>query len=471
MTALSGTSLWFPDLVARWYDDFSASAHHGQHDLWRKGPNVLSDWLKDFVADPHLAAGEMDSWIARGTHGTEPERRYRALQVASAAIEDVGFQVEVRNDAKSWRSLQRHWQHTGNLLREREGLLLPIEKRNYPWVWRSNPPLHTYQSHRVDFGSFGRWKPSSHPELAGLKVHVTVLPRNMVPVESLERQLKVAVIPLVPSTAEFEWHQTQLLGVPSFRVALRNPGPIEDAALTALRTAADASCDLVVFPELCLTTTMQTAIGQALFTNPKRYPWLVVAGSAPTPAPDGLDVLHNRAVVFSGKGQQVLQYHKLHRYEMKRRDQDRYGLADVFGEISRIEDIAVDPLEIEVLDTPVGRIAVVICEDLSAIDLLEPLVSSLGIDWLLAPVLDGSQTAERWTARYGTRYAEQGAALVVATSLGLVSQHCKFEAERARSIAAGVGLVVRPALFDAPRFAILTSDNQVQPAVIDLVEG
>jgi predicted amidohydrolase len=470
MTALSDTSLWFPDLVARWYDDFSASFPHGKVDLWHKsGPKIFSDWQADFLTDPHNAAGRLNSWIVSGTEGTEPWRRYRALEASSDAIADVGFEVEARNDAKSWRSLQRHWRTTGNLLRKAEGLLLPVEKRVYPWVWRSNPLSHTLQSHRADFPSFVRWKPAAHPELAGLKIRVNVLSREMVPTESLKRQLKVAVVPLIPTTDQFEWSRTELLGVPSFRVALKNQESIANAALSALSSAANVRCDILVFPELCLTTAMQKAIGDWLYANSKGYPWLVVAGSAPTPTRDGSGDLHNRAIVFNGVGWPLMQYHKLHRYEMSRREQDRYGLADVFGEIARIEDIAVDPLEIGVLDTQVGRMAVVICEDLSAVELLEPLVSGLGLDWLLAPVLDGSQTHERWTARFGRRYAERGSALVVATSLGLVSKHCQSEAAKGNPIPAGVGLVVRPTLFGA-QLKILTSADHAQPAVTDLVE-
>jgi predicted amidohydrolase len=475
MAALRGTSPWFPDLVARWYDDFAASTPFGQADLWRRTGSVVDvdSWLADFIADPHRAAGKMDSWIAKASSQKEPERRYRALQVASAAIAEVGFQVDARNDAQSWKELQRHWRGTGNLLREAEGLLLPVEKRPYPWVWRSNPLQHAYESHRADFGAFARWMPSSHPGLAGLKVRVVVLPRSMVPIESLERQLKVAVVPLVPSTSDFQWRQTELDGIPAFRVALHDPGPIGEAALAALRRAADENCDVLVFPELCLTPAIQAAIGNGLFKNPKRYPWLVVAGSAPAPAPDApdgpdMDSLHNRAIVFDGKGQEVLRYHKLHRYEMSRREQDRYGIADVCEEINRLEDIEVAPFVLGVLDTPVGRMGVAICEDLSAVELLEPLVSGLGLDWLLAPVLDGAQTRDRWTARFGRRYAERGAALVVATSLSLVSRHCDFAAGGGRPMPPGVGLVVRPTLFKS-RLNVLSSDHHAQPAVINLV--
>jgi predicted amidohydrolase len=475
MTALGSEASWFPDIVARWYDEYSAGAHD-QDDYWRGSPTIVSSWLNDFIADPHRAASRLDSWVARAHPGKEQERRYRALQVASAAIAEVGFQIEARNDAKAWRSLQHHRLSSGNLLRHVQGLLLPVEKKVYPWFWRSNPLLHAYRSHRSHFDSFVRWDPSRHPEFAGLKIRVTVLPRSLVPCESLERQLKVAIVPLVPSTADFEWHPTETAGRPSFRVSLRDPGPIITAALEALKKAAAASCDIVVFPELCLTPEAQKEIGAGLFANPKKYPWLVVAGSAPTPAPAQPGAFHNRAIVFNGQGCDVLQHHKLHRYEISRREQDRYGLADVFDEIDRLEDIAVAPFELEVLDTAIGRIAVVICEDLSAVELLEPLVSELGLDWLLAPVLDGSQTRQRWTARLGERYAERGTALVVATSLGLVSQHCRFEAEKVppNPIAPHVGLVVRPTLHGAQIDSLPPADGppplyHAEPVVIDLV--
>jgi predicted amidohydrolase len=154
--------------------------------------------------------------------------------------------------------------------------------------------------------------------------------------------------------------------------------------------------------------------------------------------------LHNRAIVFDAEGREVFRYNKLHPYRMSEAELGRYGLPHVFNGVARTEDITTLPLWAGVADTPMGRIAVVICEDLANIDFYLPVVKTLAIDWLLVPVLDGAQIDGRWTARKAAAYAEYGTSIVVVTSRSLVEAHRRFEASQGRTVPApGVALIAR----------------------------
>jgi hypothetical protein len=98
-------------------------------------------------------------------------------------------------------------------------------------------------------------------------------------------------------------------------------------------------------------------------------------------------------------------------------------------------------------------------------DFVKPLVVKFGLDWLFVPVLDGCQMKHRWTAKFGGKYADYGACVVVATSLSLAQEH--LVSLGAASGPPGVGTVVIPALWPDP-VKILKSDKHDTPEHIDL---
>jgi predicted amidohydrolase len=149
-------------------------------------------------------------------------------------------------------------------------------------------------------------------------------------------------------------------------------------------------------------------------------------------------------VVFDSSGEVLFQYNKLHPYKMSVREQTRYSLGDALAQVSRTEDMLPEPQVFYVAETPVGRIGVMICEDLSNAYRYLPIVHSLALDWLFVPVLDGVQTAERWTAESARVYSREGTTVVVATSLSLVEQHMLQLVAQQPISQRGVGLVVRP---------------------------
>jgi predicted amidohydrolase len=455
---------WFPDYVAQWYDEFCTNEPYADLDQWRlNGTTLIDTWKPMLVKDPHSAAVRLDEFIRSGSYRdlSNHERRFHALTIASSVINEMGFRRVKRSGGSPWKMLRKHWQRNGNLLRDIPGYLLPREPPlEYPWSWNYSPQGHSVESY---FRDVVRWDPSKH---LNYTIRVSVLPVNTVPVPSLDGPLRIAVVPLVESIKDFHLDiDDDNPDFARFSMSLKSPEVIGVAALKALDSCAEQKCDIVVFPELCLTPQIQESLGERLRTLGK-YPWLVVAGSARTPVPGDSGTAHyNQAVVFGSQGKQLLSHHKLHRYSMDYEQQDRYGVLEALKEVNRTEDMEVKPYEIEVIETPIGRLAILICEDLVVETMVDPLVIKLGLDWLLVPVLDGCQTGTRWPAKFGLKYADRGACVVVATSLSLVQQH--MLSMRAAPLLPGVGLVVVPGLIK-DRVKILESSRHDEPAFWDL---
>ncbi len=447
---------WLPDFIARWYDDFRLGFPFDELDDWEACSNkALNYYRQRLCQDPNTAALELDNFIQTGNYQTLEERRFRALRLASDVFHEMGFRNRRIAGGEGWAFLRTHWLRNGNLLRDGDGLLLPREHYPYDWSWNIDPSAHTPEG---CFDGFARWSPHDNPNL---KLRSSVLTFTSVP--GIDKTLRIAVVPLIDSMTDLQFiPDDSNPNSPKFRVT---PLPtVEASALLALERSADAECDIVLFPELCLTPAAQGAIGKQLLRQARTRPWLVVAGSAATPVGGGSTGHHNRSLVFDNQGRIVLSHHKMHRFTMDVPQQDRYSICGALGGVDRIEDMQITPIEMEILDTHAGRLAVLICEDLSVPTFVEPLIAKLGLDWLLVPVLDGCQRPGRWTERYGNRYAGMGAAVVVATSLSMARQHLESQGITGNP---GIGLIVVPTR-NGPTANTIACVSHDQPTYFDL---
>lgn len=416
---------------------------------------------------PHSAAAELDQFIKDGIYLSEEERRYHALLTSAEVFNARGFRwrgYRGEPGAEEWESIRRHWRLNGNLIKDKdiEGYLLPMEVMSYQWAWKYDPAPHTPESY---FKDFVRWRPSDHPNHPNYNIKVSVIKDSRTLSRWEDRGLRIAVVPLVASVDDFNLDISgDDIALPVFSMSLKDPKAILRAALNAIEASAAEGCDIVIFPELCLTPDIQESLRKEIHALPGEYPWLVVAGSARTPVAAGPEgAYYNQSLVYDNDGLRILTHHKRYHYSMSVTEQERYGLLEAFGHVDRREDMYVEPFELEILDTDIGRLAILICEDLSVEDFVKPLVVKFGLNWLFVPVLDGCQMPDRWTARLGLNYARFGAGVVVATSLSLAQQHLHSLPDPTGH--PGVGTIVVPFEYSV---RILKSSAHDLPVFIDL---
>lgn len=454
---------WFPDYVARWYDEFRVALPYPDSVIanWTRNSTATIRTYKERLIDqPHSTAVELDEFVKSGTSMlSAPERRYHALLCAAEVFRSVGVRRVRLAGGEEWHLLRRHWQENGNLLSDDvKGYLLPMEPRPHRWAWRYKPQRRTEEDY---FKEFVRWRCEDSPNYT---IKVSVIPETYVWSGWPNNRLRIGVVPLVGSVEDFDvrfWGED--VGTPCFSMSVKDSAAVRDDALRALEASAKDGCDIVVFPELCLTPEIQESLRERLVTLGD-YPWLVIAGSARTPVDKGGVTAHyNQALAFDQSGKQKLAHHKQYQYSMTVGEQKRYGLLEAFGQLERMEDMEVEPFELEILDTDIGRIAVLICEDLSVTHVVERLVIKFGLNWLFVPVLDGCQKPDRWTAHFGRQYAKSGTCVVVATSLSLARQDLSSAGTPGPP---GVGTVVIPQKRGSP-VTILASDEHDKPVYVD----
>jgi predicted amidohydrolase len=192
----------------------------------------------------------------------------------------------------------------------------------------------------------------------------------------------------------------------------------------ALRYLAECNCQIVLFPEMVVPDPVLVRLKNVLFELDrlgKLRPSLIMAGtfsrivtnhSAATP--------FNVAVGLNGRGEELWRQRKLQPYDMKRHEQERFGLDKLFNSESCRENIEFVPRRLRFVDSrQTGlRIATLICEDATR-DPGLGLVKDLQANLILTPVMAGPITNDCGFTALDSVVQNHDAVFVVANSGGL----------------------------------------------------
>jgi predicted amidohydrolase len=190
-----------------------------------------------------------------------------------------------------------------------------------------------------------------------------------------------------------------------------------------------------VFPELVVTSKVRDAISGTLRAAAKRgTPSLqfVVAGSGKTHV-KGHRLPLNECHVFGSRGEELFRQAKINHFSMRGKDAKAFCTFDSLEEPERSKaESALLKLgddeflpeamragnSLIVFDSALGRLIVLICEDLAAPYPSARISAEAFPDWVFSPVMDTSVSAERWHWRMGDRASTMaGGRVVVANSL------------------------------------------------------
>ena len=241
-----------------------------------------------------------------------------------------------------------------------------------------------------------------------------------------DRRPRVAVVPCAEEHGDIEFtsrlHGSPRLDASVAQVAERRMIEQAGALITRL---ADASVALALLPELAVTGAVVSALSSALKSlrraNPDASLRWVIAGSGPSDEVDPQSGLRfNQCVVLGATGKAIWRQRKLNHYAMHPDAMKRYGLDDlVIDARDHVEDMHTCS-RVCIRDSVLGRVVVLICEDLAQPRPGEIVMDGLRPDWVFTPVLDGELLVGRW----GHQRAWQNAArfeanALIATSLVL----------------------------------------------------
>jgi predicted amidohydrolase len=173
-----------------------------------------------------------------------------------------------------------------------------------------------------------------------------------------------------------------------------------------------------ILPELSLSDELLAAWQHALRTKKRprggRLRWILI-GTGPV---GGQDPPVNRAVVLlRDGGHRVFEYDKQFDFTLTPSMLKRWCLTEWLGEKKLLEDIKRGR-KFVVRESQLGRVAVLICEDLGRVADAVGVLKRLGVSHILVPVFDAPLELGRWTHEDGEVYASKlNAWVVVVNSL------------------------------------------------------
>ena len=200
----------------------------------------------------------------------------------------------------------------------------------------------------------------------------------------------------------------------------------------AVKQTSDKQIHGVILPELCFKTKQELA--EAYWQVNKICPTaFMLAGVAEgKTSPEG-SPSNCACFVAPEAGRAVLYMQgKHHRWQLESNQIQRYRLTEKLQTGKRWwESSFIEPREQHFLALKKWlTFSFLICEDLARQEPAARLVRAVGPNLIIALLLDGQQTGERWPGRYASVLAEDpGSSVLTLTSLGMVIQG-KEEPER-----------------------------------------
>jgi predicted amidohydrolase len=262
----------------------------------------------------------------------------------------------------------------------------------------------------------------ARPRLGPRKVDITVWDRAVDP-EAIDGPTRVGFIPLAegPDDLRFEMHQRRSSKYLDVQPA--DDEALADRAALAIEDACKKGAHICILPELCVSPRIAERIQSTLARHGLDAELrLVIAGSGLHPAAGGASGSHNECLVFDRIGRCVWRQPKINAYAM---GPDKMKEYQIFAQAQEAHlELTRPGARLQIRESAgLGRMMVLICEDLVQIDPGRHAREEFPPDWVFSPILDGSIGIGRWVHRTGHQVAaESRSRVVVANSMTLTAR-------------------------------------------------
>jgi predicted amidohydrolase len=249
------------------------------------------------------------------------------------------------------------------------------------------------------------------------KIRHEVLPPRRGPSFQAGQKVRVGCAPLLETFADVELEILPRGEHDEFSLAPRDTLSLRNRISSVIRRLDDSGAGIGVIPEGALTDDLlafwkEEAVRTA--AHGKQLRWLLV-GTGPLGADDPPP---NRAVLIDRQsGKEILSQDKLSAFILSAKQASEWKLPGKPIDRPAAEHITRGSA-ITVLETALGRLAVIICEDLNQSTDWERELIECGISHLFAPIFSKPIMRYRWVQQAAERLiSDTGAWLIVANSL------------------------------------------------------
>jgi predicted amidohydrolase len=232
-------------------------------------------------------------------------------------------------------------------------------------------------------------------------------------------RVNVGCAPMLAGYDELEISARDDDGVRRYRLCPRTE-PLKARVRSILEALDRSGATIGVLPEATLSDELLGAWKEAL--REQLAPWdsnlsWILVGSGPV---GGGDPPFNRAVLLSRDGgHEVLCYDKHFDFTLSPDQLRRWRLDELIGDTLACEDIHRGD-QILVRECSLGRLAVLICEDLTRLAVVGAALGHLGVSHLLVPIFAAPIRRQSWDAWASRAVVSQiGASVVVSNSLAV----------------------------------------------------
>lgn len=232
--------------------------------------------------------------------------------------------------------------------------------------------------------------------------------------EAIENGLRVACVPFVGHRGELDWSIRKRRQVAVFAAQARDDPVLHARVAKVLRVLDSSGAHVALLPEMACCPSLLAAWQAALRDRGRDSALrLLMPGTGNLAASDPPS---NTAVLLDARTGAVLaEQHKLDRFTLRPDEIPRFGLW--FGEDGVEEDLTPGS-KLTVIESRVGRLVMLICEDLASLTTVGHLIHKVGASVALVAVFSRPTQLHRWEhGRASVLVDKVGTSVYVANSL------------------------------------------------------
>lgn len=236
-----------------------------------------------------------------------------------------------------------------------------------------------------------------------------------------EENIKVATIAVIQNPTELDWRFDNQNNTYEVYLPERSEEEIVSRTINALEQIGNKA-HVVIMPELVSSPGLESAIRDWLQTNRDKgnlLPIAVMAGTS-LQTSETVEKPKNIATLLDGDGNIQVSQHKLNQYKLKSAHHSPLSLDQAEPSKDYIENIDTSPSQANICDLPgLGRIAVVICEDLARTQPWRKVLIESGPMLTLTPIMNGGATKDwAWATSSAEAISNESGSIVIIANSG-----------------------------------------------------
>jgi len=234
----------------------------------------------------------------------------------------------------------------------------------------------------------------------------------------LSRDGPFGFVALLDSTEELAWHACERHEHRFYRIGVKDTPALRRRIDSILTSLDQSGVTLGLIPELTLNRDLLEYWRGLVVSRPappnSRLKWVLVGSGALT---DDDPPVNEAAIIDRVTGEVVLSQRKRHRFTLTPEQLRDWGLVELLGSESITEDLT-PASSLTVIESNVGRITILVCEDLAQLMELGPWIRDIGVSHIFSPVFSKETLPHHWEHVKAKEYAnEVGSVVAVVNSL------------------------------------------------------